>query len=215
MSPAVLLGLALLAVYWAWIFVFFGRVRPRIMEALGRRLAVRVRESTDVLDAGTYDTRSDRAPLRKKGAIYAADLAVLLLGTVGVAALLFVPAFIVADRGALLPLEARITGRGATVEAAAPAEMARAKGDATLALRVTNDGREALASCAVAVDGYAARNGYLNGRSATFDLPANEQRQAVVPLHAMNPPPGEHRFRVKLECANERIAVADALLVVR
>ena len=31
MTPAVVLGIALLVLYWAWIFVFFGRVRPKIM----------------------------------------------------------------------------------------------------------------------------------------------------------------------------------------
>lgn len=215
MSPAVVLGVALLVLYWAWIGVFFARVRPRIMEALGRRLAVRVRESTDPLDAGTYDTRSDRAPLRKKGAIYLADLAVLLLGTVGAAALLFVPVFVVADRGMLLPLESALTGRGATIEIAAPVEMMRSSGEATLAARVTPSGREALVACALAVDGYSARNGYLHGRSAPFDLPPTDQRKAVLPLSAMSPPAGEHRFRIKLECANERIAVADGVLVVR
>jgi len=32
---------------------------------------------------------------------------------------------------------------------------------------------------------------------------------------AVKPPAGEHRFRVKLECASERLAVADAVLGVR
>ena len=76
MSLAVVLGIALLVLYWAWIGVFFGRVRPRIMEALGRRLGVSVRESTNVLTAGTYEARGERTPLRKSGAIYAVDLVV-------------------------------------------------------------------------------------------------------------------------------------------
>ena len=62
MSLAVVLGIALLVLYWAWIFLFFGRIRPRIMEALGRSLGVRVRESANPLTAGTYEGRSDRTP---------------------------------------------------------------------------------------------------------------------------------------------------------
>jgi len=215
MSPAVALGVALLVLYWAWIGVFFGRVRPRIMEALGRRLDVRVRESTDVLDAGTYDTRSERAPLRKKGAIYVADLVVLLLGTVGVAALLFVPAFLVADSGALLPLETKLTGRGAELRVPGAAETTAGDGRATIALDVRNTGRDALAGCLGGVDGYTSRNGYLHGSTARFDLAVGERRSVTLALESMRPRPGEHAFRLKLECANERIAVADAKLVVR
>lgn len=215
MSPAVALGVALLVLYWAWIGVFFGRVRPRIMEALGRRLDVRVRESTDLLDAGTYDTRSERAPLRKKGVVYVVDLVVLLLGTVGVAALLFVPAFLVADSGALLPLETMLTGRGAELRVVDDAAMTSDEGKSTLALDVWNTGREPLGACVGAVDGYTSRNGYLHGATARFDLAIAERRPVMLALEATRPPRGGHAFRLKLECANERIAVAGAKLVVR
>jgi hypothetical protein len=215
MSLAVVLGVALLVVYWAWIGVFFGRVRPRIMDGLGRRLDVRVRESTDVLDAGTYDTRSDRAPLRKKGVVYVVDLVVLLLGTVGAAALLFVPAFLVADSGTLLPLEAKLTGRGAELRVPEAVEMNAGDGKASLALDVRNTGRDALAGCIGGVDGYTSRNGYLHGVTARFDLAAGERRSVALALDATRPPAGERAFRVKLECANERLAVAEARLVVR
>jgi hypothetical protein len=215
MTPAVVLGIALLVLYWAWIFVFFGRVRPKIMEALGRRLGVRVRESTDVLDAGTYDVRGERTPLRKSGAVYAADLVVLLLGTAGVAALIFVPAFLVAESGALLPYESKITGRGAELRVVDAAEMSPSVGKATLALDVWNTGREALAGCIGGVEGYTSRNGYLHGATARFDLAAGERKPVMLAVEATRPPPGERTFRVKLECANERIAVADTKLVVR
>ena len=215
MSPAVVLGVALLVLYWAWIGFFFARVRPWVMNALARRLGVKVEESANPLDAGTYSITGRDAPWRKGGVVAIVDLVVLLLGTAGVAALLFVPVFIVADRGALLPIEQKLTGRGATIEAAAPADMARATGETSLAVRAINAGSQTLASCAIEVEGYAAANGYLHGRSPSFDLPASQERKAVVPLSATSPPAGEHRFRVKLECANERIAVADAALVVR
>ncbi|HEY8245260.1 MAG TPA: hypothetical protein VII68_17485 [Casimicrobiaceae bacterium] len=215
MSLAVVLGIALLVAYWAWIFVFFGRVRPRIMEALGRRLGVRVRESTDLLDAGTYEARSERTPLRKSTAISAVDLVVLLLGTVGVATLVFVPAFLVAESGALLPYESKLTGRGAELRVFDAAGMSPTDGKATLALDVRNTGREPLAGCVGAVEGYTSRNGYLHGATARFDLATGERRPVKLALEATRPPPGEHTFRLKLECANERIAVADAKLVVR
>jgi hypothetical protein len=215
MSPAVLLGIVLLALYWAWIGFFFARVRPRIMDAVGRRLRVKVAESTDVLDAGTYSVEGDDAPLRKTGVVLVADLVVLLLGTVGVAALLFIPAFLIADSGALLPLEARWTGRGATLNVAVGAAMESSIGKATLGVRAENVGSEALRECVAGVDGYTARNGYLHGSSLRFELKPGQRRTVPVGLEATRPPPGEHRFRLKLECANERLAVADAVVTVR
>ena len=215
MSLAVVLGIALLVLNWAWIFLFFGRIRPRIMEALGRSLGVRVRESANPLTAGTYEGRSDRTPLRKSGAIYAVDLVVLLLGTVGVAALVFVPAFLVADSGALLTYESMLTGRGAELRVFDAAEMSPSDGKATLALDVWNTGRDPLAGCVGAVEGYTSRNGYLHGATARFDLATGERRPVMLALEATRPPPGERAFRLKLECLNERIAVADAKLVVR
>jgi len=107
MTPAVVLGVVLLAIYWAWIALFFARVRPWLMARLGSRLGVRVRESLNPLDAGTWGASGRGASLPKSGIVMAADLAILLVGVVGVAALLFIPAFLVADSGALLPLEAR------------------------------------------------------------------------------------------------------------
>ena len=215
MSLAVVLGIALLVLYWAWIFLFFGRIRPRIMEALGRSLGVRVRESANPLTAGTYEGRSDRTPLRKSGAIYAVDLVVLLLGTVGVAALVFVPAFLVAESGALLAYESMFTGRGAELRVFDAAEMSPSDGKATLALDVWNTGRDPLAGCVGAVEGYTSRNGYLHGATARFDLATGERRPVMLALEATRPPTGERAFRLKLECLNERIAVADAKLVVR
>lgn len=209
------LGIALLVAYWVWLWGFFAHLRPRVMAALGRRLGVRVRESTDVLDAGTWDVKGDDVPLRKTGAVLAADLVVLLLGTVGVAALVFIPAFLVAESGALLPLEGKLTGRLATLAVPAPATMPRSPATARLVIDAGNDGREALRDCVVGVDGYTARNGYLNGRSARFDLAPGARRRIEVELSATRPPTGQHRFRLELECANERLAVVESVLEVR
>lgn len=193
-------------------WAFFTHVRPRIMRALGRRLNVRVRESHDVLDAGTWATDDD-APIRKTGAVLAVDFAVLMFGTVGVAALVFVPAFIVAEGGVLLGLEGHMTGRQVSLRVAGPATMQ--DGKASLAVEAANEGRTALEQCRAQVEGYSARNGYLTGASPWFDLDAGARRSVTLTLDAMRPPAGEHAIRVKVECANERLAVADALVVVR
>lgn len=214
-GPGAWLGIALFAAYLGWLGVFFARVRPRVMAALGRRLKVDVRESTDILDAGTCDVEGKGATLPKAGAVYAADLALLLVATVGVAALVFIPAFIVAESGALLPLEGRITGRSVAVRVAGTATMASASGKSRLGVELANDGREALRQCRAMVDGYTSRNGYLHGGSAWFELAPGEHRVVEIALDAVRPPAGEHRFRVKLECAGERLAVADAVLGVR
>ena len=145
-----------------------------------------------------------------------ADFVVLLLGTVGVAALLFIPAFLVADSGALLPLEARLTGRGATLSRGARRgdDALHRQGHARRRMPRTS----AATRCATAsprVDGYAARNGYLHGTSPRFDLAAGPATHRRWPLEASRPAGGEHRFRLKLECANDRLAVAEAVLIVR
>ena len=215
MSPAVVLGIALLVLYWAWIGVFFARVRPWVMERVGRRLRVKVAESAELLDAGTYDVEGDDRPLGKSAAVVTADFVVLLLGTVGAAALLFVPAFVIAERGLLLPLEAAITGRGATLRVVDAGGMAAGTGKARFVVAAESTGDAALAGCRVGVDGYTARNGYLHGTSATFDLARGAPRTVELELEAMRPLPGEHRFRLELECANERFAVAEATLAVR
>ncbi len=268
MTPAVVLGVVLLAIYWAWVAFFFARVRPWLMARIGSRLGVRVRESMDILDAGTWATSGRGTTLPKSGLVMAADLAILLVGVVGVAALIFVPAFLLGESGALLPLEARLTGRGAEIRVPGAAEMTattfrsraccrsstgcrssmpgssqagsrtcsttqpavpppittvsqrRTTSTPTTAsgcclLDVANTGREALRDCYATVDGYSARNGYLRGRSARFDLAAGETSRVPIALEAMRPPPGSHAFRLKLECANERLATANAELRVR
>ena len=152
--PAIALGVALLVAYWIWLWAFFAKVRPRIMKALGRRLDVKVAESVEFLDAGTYNVETEDAPIRKHGAVWGVDILVTVLGTVGVAAAIFVPAFLVADSGMLLPLEAKLTGRGATI--AAPPESRWPAGNTrtTLDVAVTNSGRSDLARCRVRTADY-------------------------------------------------------------
>lgn len=214
-TPAVVLGVALLVVYWAWIFLFFGRVRPWLKAKIARAWGVKIRESTDFVDAGTWDTTGKGATLPKVVSIQFADLAILVAGTAGVAALIFVPAFLVAESGALLGIEASLTGRGAALRVTQEAEMAAADGRARLPLDVQNTEREPLRDCYASVDGYSAANGYLHGRTDRFDLAVGERRPVGIVLDATKPPAGAHAFRLRLDCANERLAVADAVLRVR
>lgn len=214
MTPGAWLGVALFAGYALWLFAFFTWFRPRAMRALARRLGTRIVESTAVLDAGTWSTK-DSAPLAKTGAVLGADLVLLLLGTVGMAALIFIPAFLIAESGALLPLEARLTGRAVTLRVGTPSVMTNDAGRATLPFEVDNGGRADLRSCRAAVDGYVARDGYLHGTSPSFDLAAGASRSAVIELAATRPPRGTHGVRIKLECGNERLAVQTTMLAVR
>jgi hypothetical protein len=213
--PAIALGLALLVAYWVWLWAFFAKVRPRIMAALGRRLRVKVAESTGFLDAGTYNVDEDDAPVAKHGAVWGADIALTVAGTVGVAALVFVPAFLVADSGMLLPLEAKLTGRGATI--AAPPESPWPAGGtrADLVVAVTNTGGSDLARCRVRTADYRARDGYLNGATPFVDLPVGSTRRMTLPLAARGPLVADTDVRLKLECAEAWFASASVLLVPR
>jgi len=214
LTPGAWLGIALFAGYALWLYVFFTYVRPRAMRAIARRLATNVVESTDFEDAGTWRTDDD-APLAKTGAVLAVDLALLLVGTVGVAALVFIPAFIVGESGVLLPLESSITGRALTLTIRTPNAMAQEDARVALAIEVDNGGRTDLRACRALVDGYSASNGYLHGASPWFDLAAGARLAALVRLEATRPPRGDHVVRIKVECANERLAVGNVTVTVR
>ena len=214
MGPGAWLGVALFAGYAFWLFAFFQWVRPRARRAVGRRLRTKVVESTDVVDAGTWDTDDD-APLAKTGAVIGADFALLMLGTVGVAALVFIPAFIVAESGVLLPLESRLTGRGLALRLQPPNAMPADNPKVSLAIEVDNGGRTDLRACRAEVAGYSARNGYMHGASPYFDLAAGARVAAIVKVEAMRPPRGDHELRIRVDCSNERLAVEPVTLTVR
>lgn len=214
LTPGAWIGIALFAAYALWLVVFFTYVRPRAMRAIATRLRTNVVESVEFEDAGTWRTDDD-APLAKTGAVLVADVVLLLLGTVGAAAVLFIPSFIVAESGVLLPLESTMTGRAVTLRLQPPNAMAAEAGKATLAIEVDNAGRADLRACRAQVDGYSARNGYLHGASPSFDLAAGARVAAVVKLDATRPPRGDHEVRIKVECDNERLAVGTVTLAVR
>ena len=214
LTPGAWLGIALFAGYALWLFAFFTYIRPRAMRAVARRLATNVAESTDFEDAGTWRT-DDNAPLAKTGAVLVVDLALLLIGTVGVAAVTFIPAFIVGESGVLLPLETSMTGRVLTLTIRTPNAMAQEDARTALAIEVDNGGHTDLRGCRALVDGYSARDGYLHGASPWFDLAAGARLAALVRLEATRPPRGDHDVRIKVECANERLAAGNVTLTVR
>jgi len=213
--PAIALGLVLLVAYWIWLWAFFAKVRPRIMKALGRRLDVKVAESVEFLDAGTYNVETEDAPIRKHGAVWGVDMLVTVLGTIGVAAAIFVPAFLVADSGMLLPLEAKLTGRGATITAPPESRWPAGGIRTEIAVAVTNTGRVDLARCRVRTADYRARDGYLNGASPAVDLPVGATRTLTLPLAAQRPLAAPTTVRIKLECAEEWFASASVDLAPR
>jgi hypothetical protein len=206
-SPLQLAGLALVLGYIVWLMVFFSRFRDRILRAIGRRLRVDVEESSDLLDAGTYGTADGTAALPRQAAIWLADAAVTLFATVGVAALVFIPAFLVAEQGLLLPLEGRLTGRRAALVVPESVTMRRSAGTATARVSVRNEGRAPLQQCQVGVADYEKRNGYLHGTSAWFDLAQGDERRVELPLTALRASAGTFAFRIELECAHERLLV--------
>ena len=214
MTPGQWLGIALFAGYVAWLFAFFQYLRPRAMRAVGRRLRTKVVESTDLVDGGTWSTDDD-APLAKIGAVSGADFVLLMLATVGVAALVFIPAFLVAESGVLLPLEGTMTGRSVTLRVQRPNVMPAGKPQLSLAIEVDNGGRTDLQACRAELAGYSARNGYMHGASPYFDLAAGARVAALVKVEALRAVPGDHEVRIEVECANERLAAAPVTLTVR
>jgi len=213
--PAIALGLALLVMYWAWLWAFFARIRPRFMDALGRRLGVKVAESTGFIDAGTYNVETEDVPIRKHGAVWGADAVITVLGTVGVAAALFVPAFLVAESGALLPIEAKLTGRGARLDVPAEAAWPRDARSIVVRIDVRNTGREPLERCQVRTADYRASDGYLRGTTAYVDLPTSAARSLALPLEASRPLASRTPVRLRLDCADERHATATLALAPR
>lgn len=215
LEPAVLLGLALLVAYWAWLYLFFARVRPSLMKRFSQRLAVEVAESHEILDAGVYNIKDRRAPVGKHATVWAIDALVTVTGTAGAAALLFVPAFLVAESGALLPLEAKLTGRGAAIDTVDETAWQRGARAATASATVSNRGSVALTACELRTAEYNARNGYLNGRSKSFDLAPGAAHRIELPLAAVHPPTADLVVPLRLDCANERYGAAKLRIVVR
>ena len=57
-------------------------------------------------------------------------------------------------------------------------------------------------NCQVRVAEYTARNGYLTGSSALFEIKPRETRPVEMQLSAARPAPGVYEFALSLECEN-------------
>jgi hypothetical protein len=213
-GPVELIGIGLIVGYIAWLVLFFSVVRDRIMAAIGRGLRVEVQEEMGGLASGTYEVVGKGAPVAKVGVVWLADAAVLLLGTVGVAALVFVPTFLVAESGATDPIYRALTGRRVTFAAPALVPLSAARRSTTTVIAVRNDGSQIERQCQVNTMDYTARNGYLNGRTTLFDLPPGAERGIQATVDVARPLVGAHVFRWRLECANRRLMVQESTLQV-
>jgi hypothetical protein len=190
-------GIAIVLGCGAWVVAFFQLIRPRVMRRVGRRLEVGVHESIGVIDAGDY--RADTsAPAATRAAVAIADFVVLMAAVPGVLSLVSIAAFLVADSGAPWRWEGALTGAAARIGDVVVAEMRDGRSTATVAVR--NAGREPASSCRLAVADYRARDGYLTGGSAFFDLAPGEARRIDLPLQAARVIPGVHTFRISFEC---------------
>jgi hypothetical protein len=192
-------GIVIAVSYIVWLIVFFQLVRPWLMERAGRRLGVEVHESLDALDGGTYTTKED-VPLAKSGAVVLMDFAGLMLGTVGMAAAVFIPAFLIAESGAPYRWEGALTNARVSLTAIEVGPMRN--GNSTARVRVVNEGEQDHGQCRIDVGEYTARNGYLHGASSYFDIAANTEQLVDVKLDALKSVLGTHQFSLRLECQN-------------
>lgn len=192
-------GIIFVLLFIAWMILFFQVVRPRLMEWVGKRYNVRVRESTGALDAGTYEVVGN-APLVKHGAIVLIDFVVLLLGTVGACALCSIPAFLIGESGLPYRLESQLFGQGVSVVSAQipPLRDGESKG----IVIIQNDSDKPMEDCRVSVADYQASNGYLTGATDYFDFSPKELRYQPITLSAVNPIPGTYNIRLSVECSN-------------
>jgi hypothetical protein len=188
-----------LAVYAVWLLVFFQFVRPQVMDAFAKRMGIQVRESFDVLGENMYETVG-KTSLAKAGLVQVLDLVTILVGTVGVLALLSIPGFLLVESGAPYRWESLLTKTAVSMTSAQIPPMSDDKSAAVIT--VQNESDAAMQSCQISVDNYTASNGYLTGQSTYFDLAARELQSVDLDLSALNPAPGSYDFVLRLECNN-------------
>jgi hypothetical protein len=205
-------GIIVVLALIAWQVVFFQVVRPRIMARIGRWLGADVHESVGAWDAGVFDTQ-DGAPLRKTVGVWVADLAITLVGVVGVIAAVTIPLFLLVESGLPSRWEGQITGTAVRIGDIVVPPMTDRKTTARVTVR--NEARAAMRACRLDVAGYTARNGYLNGASNFFDLGPAASETVDLVLDVLQRKPGTHAFRVNLECAMRLKDSAGATLDVR
>jgi hypothetical protein len=199
-GPVEIAGAVVVIGYVGWLIIFFQVVRPWLMDRVGRMLGVRVHEEALGLDSGTYNVTGP-STAGKSLTVWATDIGVLLLGTIGVCACIALPGFAFVDSGYADRLNAALTGGSARIAAIAIQPMV--EGTTTNAeATVRSESRSLLQFCRLCAVDYTERNGYLTGASEYFDLQPGEERALRFKLDALRRQPGTHTVRFRLECDN-------------
>lgn len=198
-GPVEIAGIGVVLLFMVWLVLFFQIVRPRLMEWIGERLNVPVRESVQPPDSGTYEVVGN-APLAKHGAIVLIDFVVLIVGTVGICALCSIPAFLIGESGLPYRLEGMLLGQGVSVVSS---QIPPLQNDASKGIvMIQNESSSPMTACRVSVADYQASNGYLTGATQYFDMTPRELRYEPITLSAINARPGTYEIRLSLECSN-------------
>lgn len=192
-------GMAVVFSFFAWLILFFQVIRPRLMEWVGTRFNIEVRESAQPVDSGTYEIVGD-APLAKHGALTLIDLVVLLVGTVGVCALMSVPAFLIGDSGLPYRLESVLLGQGVSIVSAQLPPLRDGESEGIVV--VMNESENPIRDCRVSLSDYSASNGYLTGATPFFGMDPGVSDHIAMSVTAQNPIPGTYQIRLSLECEN-------------
>lgn len=192
-------GIIVVVLLIVWLILFFQIVRPRLMEWIGERLNVSVRESIEPSDSGTYEVVG-KVPLAKHGAIVLIDFLVLIIGTVGICALCSIPAFLIGESGLPYRLEGMLLNQGVSIVSS---QIPPLQNDASKGIvMVQNESGNPMTGCRVSVADYQASNGYLTGATQYFDMAPQELRYEPITLSAINARPGTYEIRLSLECGN-------------
>ena len=214
-GPIELLGAMLVFCYFGWLVLFFSAVRPRLMQAIGRNLGVRVAEQMTLESSGTFTAVGKKATSSTKAMIGLLDLVINLFATVGLCGIAGTFVFFLEDRGVLTDLDAQFSGRNMVLVVPEQVTISQSEPVAKVAIGIRNAGRNPERQCQLSTADYKATNGYLNGHTDFFALAAGEQRSFDLDLNAQNPPASTQRLRFKVECGARVLRIIATTLVVR
>ncbi len=214
-GPIELLGAVLVFCYFGWLVLFFSFVRPRLMQAIGRNLGIRVAEQHTLEAAGAYTAVGKQATSSRKAIIGLLDLAINLLATVGLCGIAGTFVFFLEDRGVLTDLDAQLTGRNMVLVVPEQITISHSEPNAKISISIQNAGRNPERQCQISTADYKAANGYLNGHIGFFDLASGEQRSFDLDLSARNPPASTQPLRFKIECGARVLRIIATTLIIR
>jgi hypothetical protein len=214
-GPVEIIGAILFLGYIAWLVGFFSIIRPRLMQAIGRRLGVRVAESTNLEDSGSFIAVGKKATGTTKLLISTLDMGILLLATIGVCGVAGTSVFFLDERGVLADLHANLTGYRIVLDIPAQLSMSRSEQQLRLNLSVRNIGEHPVTGCVVGTADYSARNGYVSGRTTSFDLAVGAQQAMQLELSARNPTVGTFPLRIEIECQGRTLRITQTTLTIR